>query len=45
METPPTLRPDELAAIRCLVPIEYHEIRYFAEETRLRFNALAPVRS
>ncbi len=45
MPTRPELSPADLAAIRRLLDIDYHEIKYFAEETRLKFNALAPVRT
>ncbi len=44
MAEEPEITARDIRAIRALVSIEYHEIRHFAEETRLRFNALAPAR-
>lgn len=44
MEDVPELTAEDVAAIRRLVPIEYHEVRHFSVETRLRFNAPAEVR-
>ncbi len=40
----PEITADDVAAIGQLVAIECHEIRHFAEETRLKFNSLAAVR-